>query len=126
MVMLRAFATLLAGLLITVVVQAALAAVVRSVAPSWKQTATAGAAFVDLGSAFVAGAAGGFVTAWMAAINPLGHVMVLAIGVLVMAGFAAVQQRNRQHMAVQLAFVALTPLGVFAGGLLRLKLWGFF
>lgn len=126
MVTLRAFATLLTGLLVTVVVQAALAAIVRSAVPGWKQAATAGAAFVGLGSAFVAGAAGGFVAAWMAAINPLGHVLVLAIGVLVIAGFAAVQQRNRQRVALQLAFVALMPLGVLAGGLLRLKLWGYF
>lgn len=126
MVMLRAFATLLTGLLITVAVQAALAAIVRSVVPSWRQTATVGAAFVSLGSAFVAGAAGGFVTAWIAAINPLGHVLVLAIGVVVIAGFAAVQQRGRQRVSVQLALVALTPLGVLAGGLLRFKLWGYF
>lgn len=124
--MLRAFATLISGLLVTVAVQAALAAFVRWMAPGWRNSRTAASAFVTLGLGFLAGAAGGFVTAWLAAGNPLGHVLVLAIGVLLLAGVTAVQQRGRMPVALQLALVALTPLGVVVGGLLRLRMWGWF
>jgi len=127
--MVHSFVALLAGLAATVALQAALAALVRRVAPGWSGkagAATAGPAFVSLGSAFLAGAAGGFTTAWAAELNPLGHVMVLAIGVLLLAGVSAVQQRGKQSLAVLLTLVALTPLGVLAGGLMRLKMWGYF
>ena len=58
--------------------------------------------------------------------SDLGHVLVLAIGVLLLAGVIAVQQRGRAPVTLQLALVALTPLGVVAGGLLRLRMWGWF
>lgn len=126
MVTLRAFATLASGLLFILAVQAMLAALARLSVPSWRDSKSAGSALVTLGSAFLAGAAGGFCAAWMAATNPLGYVMVLAIAVLILAGLTAVQQRGRMPLALQLLLIALMPLGVLAGGLIRLRMWGWF
>jgi hypothetical protein len=128
-VRLHSFLALLAGLATTVAVQAALAALVRRAVPGWSDKAAAvtpGSAFVSLGSAFLAGAAGGFFGVWIAPGNPLGHALVLAIGVLLLAGASAVQQRGRLPVTLLLAQVAIAPLGVLAGGLLRLKMWGYF
>jgi hypothetical protein len=128
--MAHSFLALLAGLAATVAVQAALAVLVRRAVPGWPGAAQAGSAFVGpfvyLGSAFLAGAAGGFVTAWAAQVELLAHVLVLAIGVLLLAATSAVQQRGRMPAAVLIGMVALTPLGAFAGGLVRLRMWGYF
>lgn len=126
MVILHSFLALLAGLAATVVVQAALAALVRRAVPGWQGAPQAGSAFVNLGSAFLAGAAGGFVTASLAQLQLLAHVMMLALGVLLLAAANAVQQRGRMPAAVLIGMVALAPLGVFAGGLMRLRMWGYF
>jgi len=80
--------------------------------------------FVNLGYSFLAAAAGGYVTAWMALQNPLFHVLALAITVLLLAGLSALQQRGQQPVWYMLTLVALTPLGVFAGGLIRMRVLG--
>jgi hypothetical protein len=79
---------------------------------------------VNLGYSFLAAAAGGFVTAMVAARNPLYHVLVLAVIVLVLAGLSALQSRGKQPIWYQLALLAIAPLGVMAGGLVRLRMLG--
>jgi hypothetical protein len=80
--------------------------------------------FVNLGSSFLAAAAGGYVTAWIAAANPLIHVLALGMVVLALAALSALQERGRQPVGYQLAQVAISPIGVLAGGLLRLRVLG--
>jgi hypothetical protein len=80
--------------------------------------------FVNLGSSFLSAAAGGYVTAWIAAANPLIHVLALAIVVLALAALSALQARGRQPVGYQLAQVAISPIGVLAGGLARLRVLG--
>jgi hypothetical protein len=60
-------------------------------------------------------------TAWLAQANPLVHVLALAITVLLLAALSALQQRGQQPVWYMLTLVALTPLGVLAGGIVRLR-----
>ncbi len=85
---------------------------------------SAGYVFVNLGYSFLAAAAGGYVTALIAAANPLIHVLVLAIVVLALSALSALQSRGKQPIGYSLALVALSPVGVLAGGLLRLRVLG--
>jgi hypothetical protein len=64
------------------------------------------------------------VTAWVAAANPMYHVMALGIIVLALAALSALQARGKQPVWYQLTLVALTPMGVLAGGLVRLRVLG--
>jgi hypothetical protein len=79
---------------------------------------------VNLGSAFLFAAAGGYVTAWAAVANPLVHVLALALVVLALSALSALQSRGKQSVWYQLALVAITPIGVLAGGLVRLRVLG--
>jgi hypothetical protein len=67
-------------------------------------------------------AAGGYVTAWIAkGGGALIHTLALALVVLLMSALSALQLKGKQPIGYQLTLTALTPLGVFAGGMLRLK-----
>jgi hypothetical protein len=79
---------------------------------------------VNLGYSFLGAAAGGYVTAWLAAANPLYHVLALGIIVLVLSALSTLQSRGKQPIWYQLALVAIAPIGVLAGGLLRLRVLG--
>jgi hypothetical protein len=83
-----------------------------------------GYAFVNLSYSFLAAAAGGYVTAWIAAGNPLVNDLVLALVVLAMSALSAMQSRGKQPIWYALTLVAIMPLGVVAGGLLRLRVLG--
>ena len=129
MVILRAFLALLAGYTTMAFIVVAATALVSRLVPSWAGKPgqpRAGYVLVNLGYSFLAAAAGGFVTAWAASGNALRYVLVLAVIVLAMGALSALQARGRQPLAYQLALLALAPVGVVAGGLVRLKLWGVF
>jgi len=125
MVTLHAFLALLAGFITMFVLVAITAAVLERLTPGWvgEQARPApGYVVVTLGYSFLAAAAGGYVTAYVAAGNLLYHVLVLGIIVLVLAALSALQSRGKQPILYQLALVAVAPLGVMAGGLLRLRM----
>jgi hypothetical protein len=127
MVALHAFLALLAGFATMAALVAVATALLQKLTPEWvieKGTPKPGYIFINLGYSFLAAAAGGYVTAWIAAHNPLVHVLALAIIVLLLAALSALQQRGEQPVWYMLALVALTPLGVFAGGLVRLRILG--
>lgn len=127
MVILRAFLALAAGFATTAVLVVVPAVLLKQLVPHWAGDANrsnSGYFFACLGNTFVAGAAGGYVTAWLAATNPLGHVQTLGIVVLVLAALGALQERSRQPLWQQLALVAFTPAGVVAGGIVRLHFLG--
>lgn len=130
MVVLRAFLSLSSGLITLLLLAAAIDALLEKFAPSWtdeavqNSTPTSGYVFVNLGYSFLAAAAGGYVAAWIAAHNPLIHVLALAIIVLLLAALSAIQQRGKLPIWYLLILVALTPLGVLAGGLVRLRILG--
>jgi hypothetical protein len=76
---------------------------------------------VNIAYSFFAAAAGGYITAWIAADNPLPRVLALAIVVLAMSAISALEARGRQPLGYQIALAVLTPIAVLAGGLIRLK-----
>jgi hypothetical protein len=126
-VTLHAFLALAAGFLTMAVLVAALTALLVRLTPSWvgeEGKPQPGYIFVNLGYSFLAAAAGGYVTAWLAAANPLFHVLALGIIVLALAALSALQAKGKQPVWYQLTLVALTPLGVLAGGLVRLRVMG--
>jgi hypothetical protein len=127
MVVLHAFFALVSGFATMAALVAVITLLLQRFAPSW--TGDMGGprpayVFVNLGYSFLAAAAGGYVTAWIAAHNPLVHALALAITVLLLAALSALQQRGKQPTWYLLALVALTPLGVLAGGLVRLRVSG--
>jgi hypothetical protein len=126
-VTLHAFLALAAGFLTMAVLVAALTALLARLTPSWvgeQGKPQPGYIFVNLGYSFLAAAVGGYVTALLAAANPLYHVLALGIIVLALAALTALQSRGKQPIWYQLMLVALTPIGVLAGGLVRLRVIG--
>jgi hypothetical protein len=127
MVVLHAFLALVAGFATMAVLIAIVTVLLRKLTPDWaapSPTPQPAYVFVNLGYSFVAAAAGGYVTAWIAQRNPLIHVLALAIAVLLLAALSSLQQRGQQPVWYLLALVALTPIGVLAGGLVRLRVLG--
>lgn len=127
MVILHAFLALVAGFATIAALVASVTVLLQKLIPSWvgvEGNPGGGYIFVNLGNSFLAAAAGGYVTAWLAQANPLIHVLALAITVLVLSALSVLQQRGRQPVWYVLTLVALSPLGVFAGGLVRLRILG--
>jgi len=126
-VILHAFLALAAGFGTIAVLVMVVTSLLSWLTPHWagaEGTPQAGYIFVNFGYSFLACAGGGYVTAWVAAANPLIHVLALAIVVLALAALSALQSRGEQPVWHALALVALTPLGVLAGGLVRLRVMG--
>ena len=120
MVILRAFLALASGFAVMAIAVIVMTAVLTRLVPSWKRdegNPSLGYIVVNQGYSFLAAAAGGYVTAWAAAANPLIHVLALA-------ALSALQQRGKQPIWYQLSLVAISPLGVLAGGLARLRVLG--
>lgn len=127
MVILHAFLALLAGYAVMAALVIVLTALLARLVPSWAGSEgrpQPGYVFVNLGYSFLAAAAGGYVTAWAASANPLVHVLALGIVVLALAALSAMQARGKQPIWYQLSLVAIAPLGVLAGGLVRLRVLG--
>lgn len=131
MVTLHAFLALLAGYVTMLLLVVLATALLQRLIPGWageQSRPSAGYVFVNLGCSFLAAAIGGYVTAWTtvrtAAVNPLYHVLALAIIVLVLSALSALQSRGKQPVPYQLAQVAIAPVGVLAGGLIRMRVMG--
>ena len=126
-VILRAVWALLAGFAVMTALVFAVTMLLMKRAPAWvgasaKPNPTY--LLVNVAYSFVAAAAGGYVTAWIAADNPLPRVLMLAIAVLAMSAISALEARGRQPLGYQIALAVLSPIGVLAGGLIRLKVAG--
>ncbi|WP_109489172.1 hypothetical protein [Occallatibacter savannae] len=129
MVVLHAFFALAAGFATMAILVTFLTVLLQKLVPDWTEASgppTPGYTFVNLGWTFVAAGAGGFITAWIAEHNPLIHVLALAISVLLLAALSALQQRGKLPVWYLLALVAITPVGAFVGGMLRLRLLGLY
>jgi hypothetical protein len=141
MVILHAFLALAAGFATMTLLVIVLTALLTRMVPSWTGAEgkpqpgspagdlcpmgwEPGYAFVNLGYSFLAAAAGGYVTAWASVANPLIHVLVLGMVVLALAALSALQSRGKQPIWYALALVAISPIGVLAGGLVRLRVVG--
>lgn len=127
MVILQAFLALVAGFATMALLVILLTALLTRMVPSWTGSGgkpQPGYAFVNLGYSFLAAAAGGYVTAWAAAANPLLHVLALGMVVLALAALSVLQSRGKQPIWYALTLVAISPIGVLAGGLVRLRVVG--
>jgi hypothetical protein len=80
--------------------------------------------FVNLAYSLAAAILGGYITTWVARGNFLIHIAALALIVLLLGALSALQQRGQQPIWYQLLLVAVTPVGVVLGGLLRLRVTG--
>ena len=123
----RAFAALVAGFATATLFAIAMTALLKRFAPDWASAKAAmrpGPVFVNLGFSLMSGAAGGYVTAWAAVGNPLPDVLVLGIVLLLLAGLNTLQSREERPLKYQVALIVLAPLGVVAGGLVRLRVTG--
>jgi len=126
-VALRAFLALAAGFATMAILVTGATVLLQRLTPDWAHssgTPRPGYAFVNLGWTFLASAAGGYVTAWIAEHNPLIHVLAFSITVLLLAALSALQQRGKLPVWYLLALVAITPVGVFVGGLIRMRVLG--
>ena len=127
MVMISSFLALASGLLLTVLLGIVLGQLLRRLLPSWSEDAarlSPTATFVHLGITLATTAAGGYLTATVAGANALVHVLALAIIVLALAALSALQNRDKRSHLFLLLQVALSPIGIFAGGLIRLRYLG--
>ena len=127
MVIVHTFLALLAGFATMAMLVMVVTALITRLAPEWagaEGKPRPGYAFVNLGYSFLAAAAGGYVTAWASAANPLIHVLVLGIVVLAMAALSALQSKGMQPVWYALTLLVLMPFGVLAGGLVRLRMLG--
>jgi hypothetical protein len=126
-VILHTFLTLLAGFLTIAALVAGFDALLKRVIPGGANAKNQPAAMLaNLCSTLLATAAGGYVTIWAAWAqgNPLVEVLVLAIVVLAISALSALQSRGLQPVWYQLTMVALAPLGVLAGAVIKLKIGG--
>jgi hypothetical protein len=126
-VALHAFIALFGGFLTMAALVAGLTVLLARLTPSWvseQGKPQAGYIFINLCYSFLAAAAGGYITAWLAAANPLYHVLALGIIVLAFAALSAMQEKGKLPIWYQLSLVAIAPLGVLAGGLARLRVLG--
>ena len=125
MVILRAFLALAAGFATIAFLVMSFTVLLARLTPSWTVgSPRRGYIFVTLSYSYLASAGGGYITAWMASDAPLEHALVLGIVVLLLAGVSALMSKGQQPTSYQLALVAIMPLGVLAGGLLRMRLLG--
>jgi hypothetical protein len=127
MVILHAFLALAAGFATIALLGVGLTALLAKLIPSWaaeEGKPEFSSSFVHLGASLLIATAGGYVTALVAEANPLVHVLALGIVVLALAALSALQSKGEQPIWFQLAQVAIAPLGVLAGGLLRLRVLG--
>lgn len=124
MVTLRPFEALLAGFIVTVGLSFAIAMLFKRFAPDWAKDVgplDAGYLIGNFGSSFLAAAAGGFSTAWIAGDDVLADVLVLCIVLLIVGGLSALQRRGKLPVPYLLASVAIAPIGSLMGGLVLLR-----
>ena len=127
MVILHTFIALVSGFAVLMLLGTAVTALMRRLAPEWTAEAgkvEPGYAFVSLGLSFLSTAAGGYLTANLAAANPLVQVLALGIVVLALGAMSALQSKGRMPVWFLLAQVAIAPLGVLAGGLVWMRVQG--
>jgi hypothetical protein len=79
---------------------------------------------VNLFYSFLAAVGGGFVTALIAHQNALDTALALAIVILVLGTLSTLQAKVRPPLWYQVPLLIVSPLGVIAGGLLRIKFLG--
>jgi hypothetical protein len=124
---LHGFLALLAGFATMAILVIVMTAVLQKSVPGWVGTESRprpAYVVVNLGYSFLAAAAGGYVTAWIANLGPLRAVLALSIVVLVLGAISALHAKGRQPLWYQMTLLIISSMGVVAGGLVRLRVTG--
>jgi hypothetical protein len=127
MIMLCAFLALGAGFLALLLTQTLGTFLLRRIIPTWaaiEMKPSFGYTFVNCGILFLSAALGGYATARLAQANPLIHTLALALIILMLSAMTAMQSRGKQPIWYLLLMVGLAPIGVFAGGVVWLRISG--
>lgn len=126
MVTLRAFEALFAGLATAILLALAMKSLLKRLAPDWARANAVGFGplSMNLGFSFLSAAAGGYVTAWTAEGNPLAPVLMLGVIVLLLTALSALQGQGKRPLKYEVALAVISPAGVVAGGLVRLRVLG--
>jgi len=121
---LRGFLAMLVGFVVMAALVSAVSATLPKLIPSWVDldgSPRRPLIIANLCWSFVSAVSGGYVTAWVARANPLDTALALAFVILVLGGLATVQARERYPFWYIALLLIVTPLGVVAGGLVRMK-----
>jgi uncharacterized membrane protein len=127
-VILHAFIALTAGFAVMALLVIAMTALLTRMVPSWtgaEGRPQPGYVFVNLGYSFLAAAAGGYVTAWVAAANPLIHVLALGLVVLALAALSALQSRGNSRSGTNWRWWRFRPSVCWRGGWRGCGCWEF-
>ena len=127
MAILRALGALVAGFLTVAMIVGITTAAFMKLAPRWvgaQGSPSIRYVLVNLGYSLVAAISGGYVTAWIADDSSLRYAFGLALIMLLLGGLSALQERGKQPIWYQLLLMAIMPIGVFAGSLLRMRVSG--
>jgi uncharacterized membrane protein len=121
------FLAMLAGFVIMAGLVSAVSASLPRLLPGWIEldgSPRRPLVVVNLCWSFLAAMAGGYVTAWIASANPLDTSLALAIVILVLGGIGTLQSREKYPVWYLILLLIVTPVGVAAGGLIRMKVLG--
>ena len=124
---LHSFLALLAGFAVMAVLVIVVTVILQKAAPAWvgaEGRPRPGYVAVNLCYSLLAAAAGGYVAALIGNRDALRIVLGLGIAVLVLGAISALQTRGKQPLWYQIALMIVSPLGVVAGGLVRLRAVG--
>jgi hypothetical protein len=121
------FLAMLAGFVIMAGLVSAVSASLPRLLPEWVEldgTPRRPLIAVNLCWSFLAAMIGGYVTACIASSNPLDTALALAIVMLVLGAIGTMQSREKYPRWYLLLLLIITPMGVAAGGLARMKYLG--
>ncbi len=121
------FLAMLVGFVIMAGLISAVTAALPRLIPNWVEldgSPRSPLIATNLAWSFIAAAVGGYVTAWMASSNPLDTALALAIVMLVLGAIGTLQSRQQYPLWYKLLLLVFTPIGVVAGGLVRMAYLG--
>jgi hypothetical protein len=121
------FIAMLVGFVIMAGLISAVTAALPRLIPNWVEldgSPRSPLIATNLAWSFVAAGVGGYVTAWMASSNPLDTALALGIVMLVLGAIGTLQSRQKYPLWYKLLLLVFTPIGVVAGGLVRMAYLG--
>ena len=121
------FVAMLAGFTITAGLTSAVSVLLPKLVPAWAGrdgSPRRPLLVAYVGVSFVAASVGGYVAALIAADYPLATALALGIVTLVLGGVGTLQSGEKYPLWYLILLLIVTPIGVVAGGLIRMKALG--
>lgn len=123
----HSFLAILAGFVTIVGLMGIATVLLKRIAPALTRDDAPPDPFImalNVGIGLVCSLLGGYVTARYALGNPLVHVLMLALAVLILSALSALQMKGKQPVYYLMVLTIIPPLAVLCGGLLRLRQMG--